>query len=92
MVRCRIDRAVSNANSSMLNSELVSSNEPCDMCMVKMGRFIQSGDLLIMTSPAVPVKVGELCVMCAHLFPASDHEPSVNMSTSPRGGRLSKSS
>lgn len=91
-MRWRIDRAVSNANSSMLNAELVSSNDPCEMCKVRMGKFIQSSDLLIMTSPAVPVKVGELCVMCAHLVPASDHEPSVNMSTSPRGGRLSKSS
>ena len=75
LVRWRIDKAVSSASSSMLNADLVSSNEPCDMCMVKMGRFIQFGDLLIMTSPAVPVKVGELCVMCAHLVPASDHDP-----------------
>ena len=41
---------------------------------------MQLSALLIITSPAEPVYVGELCVIWSHAGPVSDHDPSVNMS------------
>ncbi len=54
-----------------------------------MGRSIQLSALLMITNPAVPLKVGEFCMIWEKIGFVGVHDPSVNTSKLPRSGSVS---
>jgi hypothetical protein len=54
-----------------------------------IGRSIQLSALLMMTRPAVPLNVGEFCMIWEKIGFVGVHDPSVNTSKLPRSGSVS---
>jgi len=64
---------------SMLYADVALMSDPLYIWSVRIGRSIQLSALMIITSPAEPVYVGELCVIWFHAGLNSDHDPSVKI-------------
>ena len=89
LVCWNMESAVRIARISMLNAPVDSSEIPLFICSAMMGRSIQLSALLMITKPAVPLKVGEFCMIWEKIGFVGVHDPSVNTSKLPRSGSVS---